>query len=64
MKENNLRKGKASAHTKNKLYVKKEKKKEEKFVDVTRSKANVTRSKANESEKLVSKLIVLKRSLG
>ena len=46
------------------MYVKKEKKKEEKFVDVTRSKANVTRSKANESEKLVSKPIVLKRPLG
>ena len=46
----------ASAHTMHKLSVKK-KKKEEKCADVTRS-------KANESEKLASKLIVLKRPLG
>ena len=48
---------KASVHTTNKLYVKKIKRKK-------RIKcADVTRSKANESEKLVSKLIVLKDHL-
>ena len=50
-------KDKASAHTKNKLSVKKKKQSKNMC-------AGVIRSKANESEKLVSKLIVLKRSLG
>jgi len=48
---------KASIHTTHKLSVKKKKNKEEKCADVARS-------KANESEKLVSKPIVLKRPLG
>ena len=48
---------KASTHTTHKLYVKKKENKRIKCVDVTRS-------KANESEKLVSKPIVLKRPLG
>ena len=48
---------KASAHTTNKLYVKK--KEQSKKICVV-----VIRSKANESEKLVSKPIVLKRPLG
>ena len=49
-------KGKASTHTTNKLYVKK--KEQSKKICVV-----VIRSKANESEKLVSKLIVLKDHL-
>ena len=54
------KKDKESAQTTNKLCVKKRRKRKQS----KKMCADVIRSKANESEKLVSKLIVLKRSLG